>query len=300
MNRLATRLGRISLNNPVTVASGTFGPESGDCYDLNRLGALVSKTVTPEPRDGNASPRLWETSGGLLNSIGLQNPGLLSFLREDLPRLASYTPPVLVSFSAGSADDFCGMVELMEKCEGIAGYEVNVSCPNVEREGMAFGAAAETVYRLTKRLAALTQRELCVKLTPNVTDIAAIARAAQEGGATSLALINTLLGMAIDPLTGRSRIKRGLAGYSGPAIKPVAVGCVWRVAQSVNIPILGMGGIACWQDALEFIRAGASAVAVGTAAFVSPDLPVRIIDGLNEYCENNNVMLADLVGTATL
>ncbi|MCD4828289.1 MAG: dihydroorotate dehydrogenase [Candidatus Cloacimonetes bacterium] len=299
MNRLSTKLGRIELANPVTVASGTFGLESGDWYDLSRLGALVSKTITLEPRAGNQPPRLFETSGGLLNSIGLQNPGLEAFLRDELPLYAAVGPPLMVSFSAGTVDEFCRMVETMEKHEGIAGYEVNVSCPNVEREGMAFGTDAQVVYDLTRRLAALTQRELCVKLTPNVTDIVTIARAAQEGGATSLALINTLLGMAIDPETGHSRIARGVAGYSGPAIKPVAVACVWRVAQAVNIPILAMGGIAGWEDAVELIRAGACAVAVGTAAFVSPDLPVRVLDGLDAFLARKELTLAELVGTAT-
>lgn len=299
MNRLHTRLGRIDMQNPITVASGTFSLESGAWYDLSKLGALVSKTITPEPREGNPPPRLFETQSGMLNSIGLQNPGLDGYLQEDLPRYAAIDAPLLVSFSASTIDEFCRMVEAMERHDGIDGYEVNVSCPNVEREGMAFGVDAGVVLELTQALAAITQRELCIKLTPNVTNIVDIAKAAKDGGATSLALINTLLGMAIDPLTGKSRIKRGVAGFSGPAIKPAAVACVWRVAQAVDLPILAMGGVASWLDALEFIRAGASAVAVGTAAFATPDLPVRIIDDLNTYCEDNQLMLADLIGKVT-
>jgi len=300
MHRLQTKLGRIALANPVTVASGTFGLECDDWYDISRLGALVSKTITPLPRAGNPPPRLWETSGGMLNSIGLQNPGLEAFVRDELPRWAQYDAPLLVSVSAETGDGFVEMVEKLERCDGIAGYELNLSCPNVENEGIAFGTDEETVYELVRSLAILTEKELCVKLTPNVTDIVGIALSAQEAGATSLALVNTLLGMAIDPLTGQSRIARGVAGYSGPAIKPVALACVWRVAREVSIPVIGMGGIACWQDALEFLRAGAGAVAVGTAALASPGLPLDIIDGLNAYLVERDLTVARIIGDNSL
>ncbi len=293
---MTTRLGRIEMKNPVTVASGTFGLNYGDLIDLNRLGALVTKTITMEPRAGNPPPRLYETECGLLNSIGLQNPGLEGFLQNDLPCYREYEPPILVSFSGNSIDQFKRMMERMEQAEGIAGYEVNVSCPNVEKEGIAFGTDPEVVFELTTALSRITSRELCVKLSPNVTDIVGIAQAAETGGATSIALINTLIGMAIDWRTGTSRIARGGAGYSGRAVKPVAVYQVYRVAQAVDIPILAMGGISTWQDALEFLYAGASAIAVGTRNFVEPNATMEIVDGLKRYLENKELRLSDIIG----
>ncbi len=293
---LTTKLGRIEMKNPVTVASGTFGLNYGDFFELSQLGALVTKTITMDPRAGNPPPRLFETECGLLNSIGLQNPGLEGFLRDDLPRYRQIDTPILVSFSGNSVDQFCRMMERMEKHDGIAGYEVNVSCPNVEKEGIAFGTDPKVVYQLTKALAAITMRELCIKLSPNVTDIVAIARAAEEGGATSIALINTLIGMAIDWRNGKSRIARGGAGYSGRAVKPVAVFQVYKVAQKVKIPILAMGGISNWMDALEFLYAGASAVAVGTRNFVDPDATTKIIDGIGSYLLDNKLNLTDVIG----
>ncbi len=293
---MTARLGKLTLKNPVTVASGTFGINYADFFDLSRLGALVTKTITMDPRQGNKPPRLFETECGLLNSIGLQNPGLEGFLRDDLPRYREFDTPILVSFSGNSIGQFRKMLERMESFEGIAGYEVNVSCPNVEKEGLAFGTDPKVVYELTRELAKITERELIVKLSPNVTDIVAIARAAEEGGATTIALINTLIGMAIDWQTGKSRIARGGAGYSGRAIKPVALFQVFRVAQNVRIPILAMGGISTWQDALEFFYAGASAVAIGTRNFVQPDATIQIIDGLRDFLINNDQTLSDIIG----
>ncbi len=293
---MTTRLGRIEMKNPVTVASGTFGLNYGDLIDLNRLGALVTKTITMEPRAGNPPPRLYETECGLLNSIGLQNPGLEGFLQHDLPRYREFEPPILVSFSGNSIDQFQRMMEQMEEHDGIAGYEVNVSCPNVEKEGIAFGTDPEVVFELTTALSRITNRELCVKLSPNVTDIVGIAQAAESGGATSIALINTLIGMAIDWRTGQSRIARGGAGYSGRAVKPVAVYQVYRVAQKVKVPILAMGGISDWRDALEFFFAGASAVAIGTRNFVEPSATLEIIDGLHCYLKDKFSGLSDIIG----
>lgn len=298
-NPLSARLGRLKLKNPVTVASGTFGKEFEGFYDLSKLGALVTKTITPEPRAGNTSPRLYETEHGLLNSIGLQNPGLEGFITETLPLYRNIDTPLLVSVSASSESGFAEMIQRLEECSGIAGYEINVSCPNVEREGIAFGTEPDTVHSLTTRLRACTDRELIIKLTPNVTDIVSIACAAEKGGADSVALINTLMGMAIAPLTGRSRIPRGIAGYSGPAIKPVAVQCVYRVSRIVKIPVLAMGGIGSWLDALEFFRAGASVVAVGTSAFVEPALPEKIVKKLEQYFRENNCRLNDIIGRVT-
>jgi dihydroorotate dehydrogenase (NAD+) catalytic subunit len=300
VNRLESSLGRLKLASPVTVASGTFGPDYLEIVDQQYLGAYVTKTITPEPKAGNPPPRLYETEAGLLNSIGLQNPGIEAFVAEDLPALRSLLRiPLLVSFSASSIAGFCRMLELLEAQDGIAGYEVNVSCPNVEKEGIAFGADAEVVFDLTRRLSSMTARELIVKLSPNVTDIAPIAQAAEAGGATSLALINTLYGMAIDWRTGRSRIPRMVCGYSGQGIKPVALALTYKVAQAVKLPLLAMGGIYCWQDALEFFYAGASAIAVGTATFCDPATAAAIFTGLDEYLSERSLSLCNIIGTVS-
>jgi dihydroorotate dehydrogenase (NAD+) catalytic subunit len=297
MSRLETQLGKLHLRNPVTVASGTFGLEYGDFFDLNRLGAYVTKTITLHPKIGNPPPRLYETEAGLLNSIGLQNPGVDAFIKENLPELkAVLSIPIIVSFSGGTIEEFSTVLKLLEAAEGIAGYEVNISCPNVEKEGIAFGVDALVVYELIRRLRLLTNRELIVKLTPNVTDIGSIALAAEDGGADSLALINTVQGMAIDPLTGQSRIRTGVCGYSGPALKPIALANVYKVAQQVSLPIVAMGGICTWQDALEFFYAGASAIAVGTYNFVNPKAILEIIEGLSHFLDEKNICLQDLIG----
>ncbi len=300
MNRLQTSLGKLALQNPVTVASGTYGTEYNSFYDLNILGAYVSKTITMLPKQGNPPPRLYETEAGLLNSIGLQNPGLEGFIQDVLPELRTKLKvPLIVSYSGSTIDEFVEMLKVLDGEEGIAGYEVNISCPNVENEGIAFGVDADVVYTLSSKLSALTDRELIIKLSPNVTDIAAIARAAERGGADSLALINTLLGMAIDPKTGKSRIKRGICGYSGIAIKPVALALTYKVAQAVKIPILAMGGIYNWQDALEFIYAGAAAVAIGTGNFINPMAVPEMIDGLEKFIIEEDKSIEQLVGSVT-
>jgi len=301
MNRLQTKLGKLEMQNPVTVASGTFGTEYADFFDINKLGAYVTKTITKHPKIGNPPPRLYETECGLLNSIGLQNPGVEVFLKEHLPELKTVLKiPIIVSFSGGTIDEFTSMLDLMEQAEGIAGYEVNISCPNVEKEGIAFGVDALVVYELIRRLRNLTDKELIIKLTPNVTDITSIAMAAEEGGADSLALINTVTGMAIDPLTGKSRVKMGICGYSGTAIKPIALANVYKVTQRVKIPILAMGGICNWQDAMEFFYAGASAIAIGTYSFVQPTAALDTIMGLEQYFELNNLFLHDIIGKVRL
>jgi dihydroorotate dehydrogenase (NAD+) catalytic subunit len=301
MNRLQTRLGKLELQNPVTVASGTFGLEYSEFFDLNKLGAYVTKTITKHPKQGNPPPRLYETECGLLNSIGLQNPGVEEFLKVNLPELKSkLTIPILVSFSGGTIEEFTSMLTLMEKADGIAGYEVNISCPNVEKEGIAFGVDALVVYELIRRLRQLTDKDLIIKLTPNVTDITSIALAAEDGGADSLSLINTVSGMAIDPLTGKSRIKMGVCGYSGPALKPIALACVYKVAQKVKLPLLAMGGICNWQDAMEFFYAGASAVAIGTYNFVNPNACLDLLTGLEEHFAEKDILLKDIFGKLIL
>ena len=300
MNRLATKLGKLPLQNPITVASGTYGTEYSAFYDVNILGAFVSKTIIPLPKAGNPAPRLYETQAGLLNSIGLQNPGIKSYISEEIPRLRDILQiPLIVSFSAETRDGFCRMLEELEPVNEIAAYEVNISCPNVENEGIAFGVDPDTVYHLISALSCLTTKELIVKLSPNVSDIAQIARAAVSGGADSLALINTLFGMAIDPFTGKSRIKRGIAGYSGTAIKPIALANTYKVAQAVKTPILAMGGINNWRDALEFFRAGASAIALGTANFYNPLAAPQCLEGLSGYLEKSQQNLDQIIGSVS-
>lgn len=297
MSRIASSLGRLQLSSPVTVASGTFGTEYFELFEQSLLGAYVSKTLTLHPKAGNPPPRLYETEAGLLNAIGLQNPGLEGFLNEELPRLRSLLRiPLLVSFSGATPDEFTHILTALEKEPGIAGYEINVSCPNVENEGIAFGADPEVVFDLTRKLAQLTQRELIVKLSPNVTDIAAIAQAAEAGGASSLALINTLWGMAIDWQSGKSRISRPVCGYSGIGIKPVALALTYKAAQAVHIPILAMGGIQTWQDALEFFYAGASAIAIGTAFFSDPLAAQALVEGLEKHLAAKDLNLRDIIG----
>ena len=304
MKYIESSLGKLKLDSCVTVASGTFGLDYLKLRDADgklllpqeSLGAYVSKTITYELKAGNPSPRLYETECGLLNSIGLQNPGLKGFLQTDLPILKdALRIPLIVSFSGSSIDEFCEMITAMEPYQQIAGYEVNVSCPNVETEGIALGADPDVIHKLVASLAALTDKELIVKLSPSVTDIAQMALAAQEAGASSIALINTLWGMAIDWRTGKAMLSKKVGGYSGRGVKPVALALVYKVAQVVDIPILAMGGIHTWQDALEFIYAGASAVAVGTANFNDPGAPAKIAKGLQEHCKTNNIHIKDLI-----
>lgn len=296
MNRLVTKLGKITLKNPVTVASGTFGEEYAEYFDFNLLGAIVTKTITRYAKQGNPSPRLYETEAGLLNSIGLQNPGIDQYISKILPFYRQYNSPLLVSISGSTIEEFGEMVSILETEAGIAGYEVNISCPNVQNEGLAFGIDAQVVYNLTASLAKLTQRELMIKLSPNVTNIVEIALAAESGGASSIALINTLLGMAIDWRTGKTKIAKGLAGYSGIAIKPVALGMVYRVAKAVSLPILAMGGIGSMQDAMEFFYAGASAVAIGTQSFYDPCTAEKVITALADHFDSSQLTLSDVRG----
>lgn len=299
--RMQTTLGRFKLASPISVASGTFDLENLDFFDQSYLGAFVSKTITRYPKIGNPTPRLFETEAGLINSIGLQNPGLERFIAEFLPRLReTLSVPLLVSFSGTSIVEFKEILMLLEDQEGIAGYEINVSCPNVENEGIAFGVDPSVVYNLTSVLAPLTKRELIIKLSPNVTDIGKIARAAEEGGATAIALINTIWGMAIDYRSGKSRIKKGIGGYSGIGIKPLALALTYKAAQSVKIPLLAMGGIYGWQDALEFFWAGASVVALGTANFIDPLSVPKVFDGVHGFLEERKLALKEIIGMCEL
>lgn len=284
---LTVRIGDRVLPNPVGAASGTFGygSEYESLMDVDALGALYTKAVTPEPRPGNDVPRIVETPAGMLNSIGLANPGLDAFVREKLAELRTRRCPVIVNVAGASEDDYARVLERLESEDGIAGYEINVSCPNVSHGGLAFGTDPGLVERLTRRLRDLLRRgrPLIVKLSPNVTDIAEIARAAQAGGADAVSCINTLVGMAVDVERLRPRLARITGGLSGPAIRPVGVACVWRVSRAVKIPVIGIGGILEARDALEYLLAGASAVQVGTGIFLSPETPGRVLSGIREW-----------------
>ncbi len=296
---LAVDLGGLRMKNPVTVASGTFaaGREFHDFVDVASLGAVTTKGVSLNGWEGNASPRIAETPCGMLNSIGLQNPGVCHLLEHDIPWLESIGATTMVNVSGHSFQEYVEVIEALEQSQAVHAYEVNISCPNVDAGGMAMGCRTDSVEKVVSMCREATARPLIVKLTPNVTDIAEIARAAESAGADGISLINTLLGMAIDPERRRPQIARVVGGLSGPAVKPIALRMVWEVARAVQVPVLGMGGIASGADAVEFMLAGATAVAVGTANFVDPQATVKVIDGIADYCERHGVSdVNELIG----
>jgi len=297
MNNCEITFGKMKWKNPITVASGTFGLEYAELFDLSKLGAITTKTITPEPKTGNEPQRIVETEAGLLNSIGLQNPGVEEFIKTDLDEYRKIDTNLIVSVSASSVNEFEKLVKRLDTQPGIDAYEINISCPNVENEGIAFGTDPEIVFDLTKKLREATDKTLIIKLSPNVTSITDIARRAENAGADGLALINTLYGMAVDVETGKPKLHNIIGGYSGPAIKPIALQNVYKVAQAVKIPILAMGGISSINDALEFIIAGATAVAIGTYNFVNPLGTIEVIEGIQEYCSNNNIEYKKLIGS---
>ena len=296
---LSVNLGGLVMKNPVTVASGTFGAgkEYADFLDLSRLGAVTTKGVSSEPWPGNESPRIAETASGMLNSIGLQNPGVEAFCADQLAFLARVDTSVIVNVSGHSVPDYVHVIDRLEDEPVVDAYEVNISCPNVDAGGMAFGVDPAMAAEATAACREATSRPLIVKLSPNVTDIAEIARAVEAAGADAVSLVNTLLGMAIDAERRRPRLARVVGGLSGPAIKPVALRMVWEVYRAVDVPILGMGGIASGEDAVEFMLAGASAVAVGAANFVDPLASVHVLEGIVDYCRRHGVSsVGELVG----
>jgi dihydroorotate dehydrogenase (NAD+) catalytic subunit len=296
---MAVGLAGLRLRNPVMTASGTFasGREYADFIDLSRLGAVVTKGVSLEPWEGNDSPRVAETASGMLNSIGLQNPGVEAFCAGDLAWLAGQDVPIIVNLVGHSVEDYTRVAERLEAEPGVAAYELNISCPNVDAGGMAFGTSCAPAAAVTAAVRKVTKRPLLVKLTPNVTDISEIARAVEDAGADAVSLINTVLGMAVDAETRRPRLARVVGGLSGPAIKPVALCMVWQVAKAVNVPVVGVGGIMTGEDAIEFLLAGATAVQVGTANFVDPTSTMRVLDGMTEYCSRHGVeRVSDLTG----
>lgn len=287
---MAVSIAGVEMKNPVTTASGTFGSgrEFGEFIDLSRLGAVTVKGVAAESWKGNNSPRIAEVYGGMLNSVGLQNPGARHFIDNDIPFLRSFDTKIIVNICGHSIEEYCRAAEIMDGAD-VDMLELNISCPNVSEGGIAFGVDAGMAERVVAAVKARTSKPLIVKLSPNVTDITEIARAAEAGGADALSLINTLLGMRIDINKRRPVLANKVGGYSGPGVKPVAVRMVYQVHKAVGLPIIGMGGIATGEDAIEFIMAGASAVAVGTANFSNPFATVQAIDGIEAFMRSNNI-----------
>lgn len=302
----STSLGNLALRNPVITSSGTygFGEEYAPYCSPSYLGAITVKGITPLPRLGNPVPRLAETPAGLLNSVGLENPGLAEFKKSYLPKLSTLDTAVIVNISGFSLDDYALMASALQSDSGaknscIAALEVNISCPNIKHGGMAFGTDPKSAEEVIGVVRENTTLPVIAKLSPNVTDIAEMAKAVESGGADIVSLINTLLGMSIDIKTQKPVLANRMGGLSGPAVRPVAVRMVYQVYQAVNLPIIGMGGISTWEDAVEFMLAGASAVSVGTANFVNPLAPVDILKGIEEYCRQRGYSaVREIVGLA--
>jgi dihydroorotate dehydrogenase (NAD+) catalytic subunit len=297
---LAVQLGPLRLKNPVMVASGTFGygQEYVDFVSPNRLGALVVKGISLKPRPGNPPPRIWETRSGMLNSIGLQNVGLRVFLAEKLPWLRSLAVPVVVNIFGNTVEEYGELAAALDGREGISALEINISCPNVKAGGMVFGCEPVMVAEVVGAVRRRTRLPVITKLTPNVTDITVPARAAEEAGSDILSLINTVAGMAVDVASRKPRLSTVIGGLSGPAIKPIALRQVWQVVQAVKVPVVGLGGIACVEDALEFLIVGARAIQVGTANFVNPRVTLEIIAGLEAYLRDQGLDdINEIIGT---
>ena len=295
---MSVNIAGVELKNPITVASGTFGSgmEYSEFVDLNRLGAVTTKGVAIIPWPGNPTPRIAETYGGMMNAIGLQNPGIDVFVNRDIPFLKKYDTKIIVNVCGKSEDDYVECVRRLADVD-VDLLEINVSCPNVKEGGIAFGQDPKALYSITEKVKAAAKQPVIMKLSPNVTDITEMAKAAEAAGSDAVSLINTLTGMKIDVNRRTFAVANKTAGVSGPAIHPIAVRMVYQVANAVNIPIIGMGGVATTEDALEMIMAGASAVAVGTANFNNPYVTVEIIDGIKEYMEKNGIEdINELIG----
>ena len=299
MANLNTNIGKLQLNNPVLTASGTFGygEEFADFMDLNQLGGIIVKGTTLLPREGNAYPRMEETPSGMLNAVGLQNKGVNYFIEQIYPRIKTLKVAVIVNVSGSAIEDYVETSEKINQLEHIPAIELNISCPNVKEGGMAFGTSCQSAESVVKAVRKVYQKTLIVKLSPNVTNIAEIAKAVETGGADSVSLINTLLGMAIDAERQKPVLSTVTGGLSGPAVKPIALRMVWQVAKAVKIPIIGLGGIMNATDAIEFMLAGASAVQIGTANFIDPQIAIKIIDGINEYLDRKGIKdVREIVG----
>lgn len=299
MADLSVNIAGVSFKNPVIPASGTFGygREYAKFYDIGRLGGISVKGTTLERRDGNPPPRVAETPSGMLNSVGLQNPGVEHFIREEIPYIHGAGTKIIANIAGSTPEDYAEMARRLDDTD-VDMIELNISCPNVKCGGAAFGTDPKVAGGITRLVKDATSKPVMVKLTPNVTDIALMAKAVEAEGADAVSLINTLLGMRIDIKTRRPVLKNNVGGLSGPAVFPVAVRMVWQVANAVSIPVVGMGGIATWQDAVEMMMAGASAIQVGAALFTNPYAPIEIIDGLNRYLDENGIASVNkIVGT---
>ena len=291
MAQLNVKVGGLDLKNPVMTASGTFGYglEFADFIDLKRLGGFIVKGTTLHPREGNDYPRMAETPSGMLNCVGLQNKGVDYFCEHIYPQLKDIQSNVLVNVSGSSPEDYAECAARIDALENIPGIELNISCPNVKDGGMAFGVTCEGAASVVRAVRKRYNKTLIVKLSPNVTDIASIAKAVEAEGADSVSLINTLMGMSIDIEHRKSRLSIGTGGLSGPCVKPVALRMVWQVARAVNIPVVGLGGIMNATDAIEFLMAGATAIEIGTANFIDPTTTIRVIEGMNEWLDKHGI-----------
>ena len=297
---MAVNLGRLKLNNPIMTASGTFGygEEYAGYVDLNKLGAVVVKGLSIKPRLGNPPPRVMETTGGMLNSIGLQNIGVDAFIEEKLPFLRKYDTAVIANIYGETYEEFKQVAKKLSEAKGVHALEVNISCHNVKKGGVSFGTDPKIAARVTSTVKDETGLPIIVKLTPNVTDIAAVAMAVEKAGADIISLINTITGMSVDLKTRKPHLKNITGGLSGPAIKPVALRMAWQVLQKVSIPVIGIGGIMTAEDALEFLILGAKAVQIGTANFVNPYATIDIIEGIKIYLADNKIKdINDIIGT---
>ena len=299
MVQLNTRIGSLELKNPVMTASGTFGygTEYADFMDINRLGAIIEKGTTLNPRQGNPYPRMAETPSGMLNAVGLQNKGVDYFVDHIYPEVRKFQTNVIVNVSGSSIEDYAQCASIINTLDDIPAIELNISCPNVKQGGMAFGVKPESAAQVVSAVRKAYDKTLIVKLSPNVTDITEIARAVECAGADSVSLINTMLGMAIDAEKRKPILSTITGGMSGPAVKPVALRMVWQTAKAVKIPVIGLGGICSATDAIEFLLAGASAIQIGTANFIDPSISEKVVDGIADYLERHGfASVQDIIG----
>jgi dihydroorotate dehydrogenase (NAD+) catalytic subunit len=289
---LTVSIGKMILKNPVMVSSGTFGfgEEFEDFFDLNHLGAIITKGISLKPMKGNPPPRIFETEGGILNSIGLQNPGFKAFVRDKLPYYRNLKTHLIVNFFGKSQKEYIELAKRFNEVPGISALEMNISCPNIKRGGIVFGTDPQMAYRLVRAVRKATPLTLIVKLSPNVTDIASMAKSVEEAGADAVSLVNTFRAMAVNIHTRKPELGNTIGGLSGPAIKPIALRMVWEVHQAVHLPIIGMGGIMNAEDAIEFILVGASAIQIGTANLIHPRTGIEVLHGIRKYLSQNKII----------
>jgi len=300
MKNLNVDIGGLVLKNPVMTASGTFGygEEYSPYMDLERLGAIIVKGLSLNPKEGNYPPRIIETPSGMLNAIGLENVGVETFIKEKLPPLRKLSVPIIANIFGETVEDYMRVAEILSEAGGVSGLEINISCPNIKKGGIDFGTDPDLAYEVTHSVRKVTHLPLIAKLTPNVTDITVIAKSVVSAGADAVSLINTLKGMSVDIATRTPHLKNITGGLSGPAVKPVALRMVWEVARSISSPVIGIGGIMNASDALEFLIVGAKAIQVGTASFIDPGATMKIIDGIDQYMEKNGIEdINDLTGS---